>query len=62
MLQRLIPELMRMTHVLALNDEAHHCYREKPPDPDEEALEKLKGGRSFSTALAIAKASSSSGR
>ena len=27
-----------MKHVLALNDEAHHCYREKPPDPDEEAL------------------------
>jgi type III restriction enzyme len=43
MLQRVMPELMGMKHVLALNDEAHHCYREKPPDPDEEALEKLKG-------------------
>ncbi len=40
MLQRVMPELMGMKHVLALNDEAHHCYREKPPDPDEE---KLKG-------------------
>lgn len=38
MLQRVMPELMGMKHVLALNDEAHHCYREKPPDPDEEAL------------------------
>ena len=33
-----MPELMGMKHVLALNDEAHHCYREKPPDPDDEAL------------------------
>src|SRR5229473_2662401 len=40
MLQRVMPELMGMKHVLALNDEAHHCYREKPADPDEE---KLKG-------------------
>ena len=40
MLQRVMPELMGMKHVMALNDEAHHCYREKPPDPDEE---KLKG-------------------
>lgn len=40
MLQRVMPELMGMKHVLALNDEAHHCYRQKPPDPDDE---KLKG-------------------
>src|SRR3954447_812337 len=38
MLQRVMPELMGMKHVLALNDEAHHCYREKPADPDDEAL------------------------
>ena len=25
-----------MKNILALNDEAHHCYREKPPDEDEE--------------------------
>ena len=25
-----------MKDILALNDEAHHCYREKPPDEDEE--------------------------
>jgi type III restriction enzyme len=38
MLQRVMPELMGMKQILALNDEAHHCYREKPPDPDDEAL------------------------
>src|SRR5216684_1252174 len=38
MLQRVMPEQIGMKHVLALNDEAHHCYREKPPDPDEDAL------------------------
>jgi type III restriction enzyme len=37
-LQRVMPELMGMKQILALNDEAHHCYREKPPDPDDEAL------------------------
>jgi type III restriction enzyme len=38
MLQRVMPELMGMKSTLALNDEAHHCYREKPPDPDAETL------------------------
>ena len=38
MLQRVMPELMGMRNVLALNDEAHHCYREKPGDDDEGAL------------------------
>jgi type III restriction enzyme len=38
MLQRVIRPLMGMKQVLALNDEAHHCYREKPPDPNDEAL------------------------
>ena len=38
MLQRVMPELMGLKNILVLNDEAHHCYREKPPDPDEEAL------------------------
>ncbi|QDV45809.1 Type III restriction enzyme, res subunit [Stieleria neptunia] len=40
MLQRVMPELMGMKNILVLNDEAHHCYREKP-QPDED--EKLKG-------------------
>jgi type III restriction enzyme len=30
MLQRVIPDLMGMTNVLVINDEAHHCYRAKP--------------------------------
>lgn len=40
MLQRVMPELMGMKNVLVLNDEAHHCYREKPQNDD---LEDLKG-------------------
>nr|WP_306105222.1 DEAD/DEAH box helicase family protein [Pseudomonas sp. TDA1] len=30
MLQRVMPELMGLKNILAMNDEAHHCYREKP--------------------------------
>ncbi len=30
MLQRVMPELMGIRGVVVLNDEAHHCYREKP--------------------------------
>jgi len=36
MLQRVMPDLMGMKNVLILNDEAHHCYREKPGDDDGE--------------------------
>src|SRR5690606_10367863 len=35
MLQRVMPELMGMKNVVVLNDEAHHCYREKPGESDE---------------------------
>lgn len=35
MLQRAMPELMGLKYILALNDEAHHCYREKPGEADE---------------------------
>jgi len=35
MLQRVMPELMGLKSVMVLNDEAHHCYREKPGDLDE---------------------------
>ena len=35
MLQRVMPELMGMKNILVINDEAHHCYREKPT-PDAE--------------------------
>ena len=30
MLQRVMPELMGLRKILVINDEAHHCYREKP--------------------------------
>jgi type III restriction enzyme len=35
MLQRVMPELMGMKNIMVLNDEAHHCYREKPGDDEE---------------------------
>lgn len=38
MLQRVMPELMGFKQVMVLNDEAHHCYREKPVDPENEPL------------------------
>ena len=38
MIQRVMPDLMGMKNILVLNDEAHHCYREKPPEPDDEEL------------------------
>ncbi len=41
MLQRVMPELLGLKQVMVLNDEAHHCYREKPPDENEEP--KFKG-------------------
>ncbi|MCR5752621.1 MAG: DEAD/DEAH box helicase family protein [Kiritimatiellae bacterium] len=30
MLARVMPELLGMKHILVINDEAHHCYEEKP--------------------------------
>jgi type III restriction enzyme len=38
MIQRVMPELMGFRHIIVLNDEAHHCYREKPLEPDDEEL------------------------
>ena len=38
MLQRVMPDLMGMKNILVINDEAHHCYREKPEDADDEDL------------------------
>ena len=38
MLQRVMPDLMGMKNILVLNDEAHHCYREKPDEEDDEDL------------------------
>ena len=38
MLQRVMPELMGIKSLFALNDEAHHCYREKPGEGEEGTL------------------------
>ena len=40
MIQRVMPGLMGMKNILVLNDEAHHCYREKPGNHD---VDDLKG-------------------
>ncbi|MBU1737111.1 MAG: DEAD/DEAH box helicase family protein [Proteobacteria bacterium] len=40
MIQRVMPDLMGIKNIMVINDEAHHCYREKPPEEDES--EKLK--------------------
>ena len=38
MIQRVMPDLMGLKNILVLNDEAHHCYREKPDADEDEAL------------------------
>lgn len=38
MLQRVMPDLMGLKHILVLNDEAHHCYRQRPEADDEDEL------------------------
>src|SRR5229473_649942 len=38
MIQRVMPDLMGMKNIMILNDEAHHCYREKPGEADEPDL------------------------
>ena len=35
MLQRIMPDLMGIKNIMVINDEGHHCYREKPADEDE---------------------------
>ncbi len=35
MLSRVCSELLGMKNVMVINDEAHHCYREKPGDSEE---------------------------
>lgn len=43
MLQRVMPELMGMKNIVVLNDEAHHCYRERVQDAPGETEADLKG-------------------
>jgi len=38
MIQRVMGDLMGMKNILIINDEAHHCYREKPEEEDDEEL------------------------
>lgn len=38
MLQRVMPDLMGLKNLLVLNDEAHHCYREKPNAAEDDDL------------------------
>ena len=35
MIQRVMPDLMGMKNIMVINDEAHHCYREKPASDDD---------------------------
>lgn len=43
MLQRVMPELMGMKSIVVMNDEAHHCYRERVKDASGETEADLKG-------------------
>ncbi|MCC6002432.1 MAG: DEAD/DEAH box helicase family protein [Pararhodobacter sp.] len=43
MLQRVMPALMGMKNIVVLNDEAHHCYRERVKDAEGETEADLKG-------------------
>lgn len=43
MLQRVMPELMGMKTIVVLNDEAHHCYRERVKDATGDTEEDLTG-------------------
>lgn len=39
MLQRVMPELMGIKNIMAINDEAHHCYRKNPKKENEKEVE-----------------------
>jgi type III restriction enzyme len=39
MLQRVVGELMGMKNIVVINDEAHHCYRERPRDSDDDLVD-----------------------
>jgi type III restriction enzyme len=43
MLQRVMPELMGMKNIVVLNDEAHHCYRERVKEDTGNTEADLKG-------------------
>jgi type III restriction enzyme len=39
MIQRVMPDLMGLKNIVVINDEAHHCYREKPAEEDDAELD-----------------------
>lgn len=43
MIQRVMPELMGMKEIMVINDEAHHCYREKPIAAGDDEFDDLTG-------------------
>ena len=43
MIQRVMGDLMGQKNIVVLNDEAHHCYRERVKDADGETEDDLKG-------------------
>ena len=64
MIQRVMPGLMGLKNILVLNDEAHHCYREKPEvdeisdlkgDDKEEAKKNNEAARLWISGLEIVK-------
>lgn len=64
MIQRVMPGLMGLKNILVLNDEAHHCYREKPEvdeisdlkgDEKEEAKKNNETARLWISGLEIVK-------
>jgi type III restriction enzyme len=63
MLQRVMPDLMGMKNIVVLNDEAHHCYREKVTDETEalkgdekaEAKENNEAARMWISGLEVVK-------
>ena len=36
MIKRVMGELMSMKNIVVINDEAHHCYREKPSSDEDD--------------------------
>ena len=42
MLQRVMPDLMGMKNPMVMNDEGHHCYREKPGEDDVDEIERFR--------------------
>jgi hypothetical protein len=48
-----MPDLMGMKDILVLNDEAHHCYREKPGTDGDDELGRVHTKSSYFGKMAI---------